>query len=401
MRVLALNAGSSSLKFALIDTRAGARLASGLVGEIGRPASASRFRYDGGEAEDAPGAASHGEAVERVLGRLGARGLDEGLGATGHRVVHGGAAFAAPALIDDAVLETIDALRELAPLHNGPAVDALRAARAALPDVPAVATFDTAFHAAMPEVAARYAIDPDLADRHGVRRYGFHGLAHRSMLEAYARHAGRAPEDVRVVTFQLGNGCSAAAVRGGRSIDTTMGLTPLEGLVMGTRSGDVDPALVGFLMRREDATVEEVETLLNHRSGLLGVSGRSRDMRELLEAEAAGDRRAALAVDLFCYRARKVLGSYLAALGGADAVVLGGGIGANAPDVRARICGGMEWCGLRVDPDANAALVAPGPVSPAGAQPEVFVAEVDEETAIARDAAACVAESRPADRPLG
>ena len=401
MRVLALNAGSSSLKFALIDVGAGARVASGLVDEIGRPSSVARFRREDGTTEDGPGAASHSEAVERVLARLGADGLDDGLGATGHRIVHGGERFAAPAVIDDAVLGTIDALRELAPLHNGPAVDALRAARAALPGVPAVATFDTAFHAAMPEVARHYAIDPDLADRHGIRRYGFHGLAHRSMLEAYAAHAGRAPEDVRVVTFQLGNGCSAAAVAGGRSVDTTMGLTPLEGLVMGTRSGDVDPALVGFLMRREGATIDEVETLLNRRSGLLGVSGRSRDMRELLAAEAEGDRRAGLAVDLFCYRARKVLGSYLAVLGGADAVVLGGGIGANAPAVRARICGGMEWCGVRVDKGANAALAAPGLVSPAGARPEVFVAEVDEETAIARDAAACVAAPELSDGRLG
>jgi acetate kinase len=397
MHVLALNAGSSSLKFALIDVGAGARMASGLVDEIGQASSASRFRREGGEAESGPGAATHGEAVERVLAWLAV----DGLAATGHRIVHGGAHFDAPAVIDDDVLETIEALRELAPLHNGPAVDALLAARGALPRVPAVATFDTAFHTAMPEVASHYAIDPELAERHSIRRYGFHGLAHRSMLEAYAAHAGRAPEDVRVITFQLGNGCSAAAVAGGRSVDTTMGLTPLEGLVMGTRSGDVDPALVGFLMRREDATVDEVETLLNRRSGLLGVSGRSRDMRELLAAEADGDRRAGLAVDLFCYRARKVLGSYLAVLGGADAVVLGGGIGANAPAVRARICAGMEWCGLRIDPDANEALAAPGVVSPPGGRPEVFVAAVDEETAIARDAAACVAEPQLSDRRLG
>jgi acetate kinase len=401
MRVLAVNAGSSSLKFALVDTGAAGgvaagRPASGLIAELGRSRSAGRFRLEGAEPDDVPGAGSHGEAMERVLRWLDGHGLRAGLEATGHRVVHGGRRFTAPALIDDAVLEAIDALRELAPLHNGVAVEALRAARAALPGVPAVATFDTAFHAALPEVAARYAIDPELADRHGARRYGFHGLAHRSMLEDYARHAGRPPEALRLVTFQLGNGCSAAAVRDGRSIDTTMGLTPLEGLVMGTRSGDVDPALIGFLARREGTTAEEVEQLLNHRSGLLGLSGRTADMRTLLEAEAAGDRRAALAVDLFCYRARKTLGAYLAALGGADAVVFGGGIGANAAAVRARICAGMEWSGLRMDAEANAALAAPASLSPAGARPEVYVAEVDEETAIAQDAAGCVAAGREA-----
>ncbi|HEX2501430.1 MAG TPA: acetate/propionate family kinase, partial [Methylomirabilota bacterium] len=304
----------------------------------------------------------HEAAVRRVLGWLAAGGASEHRGAlrvdaVGHRVVHGGARFTEAILIDADVLEAIEALEALAPLHNAPSLAGIRAARAALgSDVPMVAVFDTAFHAAMPEHAYRYAIPHELAVKHGIRRYGFHGLAYRSVLARYAELAGTPLEGTTLVALHLGNGCSAAAIKEGRSIDTSMGLTPLEGLVMETRSGDVDPALIGYLARVEGVPAPEVERWLNERAGLLGLSGQSRDMRDLL-AHEQGDPRARLAVDVFCHRARKYLGAYLAFLGGADAVVFSGGIGEHAPEVRTRICAGMEWCGLVLDAERNAAAV--------------------------------------------
>jgi acetate kinase len=395
MTILTINAGSSSLKFAVFELRdgePGERVAYGIVQEIARAGAAARIVRPGSVDRSISGpVADHDEAMRLVLDGLEESGVREGIVGVGHRIVHGGSRLTAPVVIDHAVLAVLEELRALAPLHNGPALDALRAARAGTgARVPHVATFDTAFHARMPERATRYAIDVGLADRHAIRRYGFHGLAHRSMLERYARHAGHDPAELRLITLQLGNGCSAAAVKDGHSVDTTMGLTPLEGLVMGTRSGDVDPALLGFLSRREGVSVDEVTRWLNHRAGLLGLSGRSSDMRDLLAAEASGDARARLAIEIFCYRVRKTIGAYLAALGGADAIVFGGGIGVNAPAVRARICDGMAWCGIRLDRERNAGLEVEGSISAADARPEVFVASIDEERAIARDALDCL-----------
>jgi len=257
--------------------------------------------------------------------------------------------------------------------------------------VPMVATFDTAFHRTLPERAFRYAIPLKLADKHHIRRYGFHGLAHRYMTERYAAITSTPVEQVKLVTLQLGNGCSATAVEGGRSVDTSMGFTPLEGLMMGTRSGDVDPSLAGFLARREGVGVEEAEGWLNTRSGLLGVSGRSSDMRALLEAEGRRDAGAALAVDMFCYRVRKYVGAYLATLGGADAVVFGGGIGENAPSVRARICAGMDWCGLTLDDDRNARTIgSEGRISTDDSKVHAYVILVDEAAVIAHDTVQCL-----------
>jgi acetate kinase len=254
-----------------------------------------------------------------------------------------------------------------------------------------VAVFDTAFHRSLPIVASRYAIPQELADKHHIQRYGFHGIAHRYLAERCAARMGRPLEDLKLITLQLGNGCSAAAVAAGRSVDTSMGLTPLEGLIMGTRSGDIDPSLPGFLARREGVAVEEVDRWLNHRSGLLGLSGRSQDMRELLHAEQEGDAGASLAIDMFCYRARKYVGAYLAVLGGADAVVFGGGIGENAPAVRARICSGMDWCGLSLDPGRNAGTIGrEGRISAEGAGLEAHVLPVDEASVIARETRHCL-----------
>jgi acetate kinase len=254
-----------------------------------------------------------------------------------------------------------------------------------------VAVFDTAFHYTLPESAFRYAIPLELADKHHIRRYGAHGIAHQYMAERYASLRGRPLTQTRLITLQLGNGCSAAAVAGGRSVDTSMGLTPLEGLVMGTRSGDVDPSLPGFLARHEGVAIEEVEDWLNKRSGLLGVSGYSQDMRELLKAESQGDARAALAIELFCYRVRKYLGMYLAVLGGTDAIIFGGGIGEHAAAVRARICDGMAWCGLLLDAERNAHAVGfDARISADSATIEAYVVVVNEAALIARDTVRCL-----------
>ena len=404
MRVLAINCGSSTLKFRLLELEASGagderRLTGGIVKRIGG-APVLELEQSGAEADESPiEAADHAEATAGVLAWLDRRGLlaAGGMDAVGHRVVHGGDRFREPTVIDDEVLAEIDALSSLAPLHNRPALAAMRAVGHELGrSVPSVATFDTAFHRTLPDRAGRYAIEPELADRHRIRRYGFHGLAHRFMTERYAALAGRPVEDVTLVTLQLGNGCSAAAIEGGRSVDTSMGFTPLEGLMMGTRSGDVDPSLVGFLAQREGVAVAEAESRLNRRSGLLGVSGRSGDMRDLLDAERAGDERAALAVEMYCYRVRKYVGAYLAALGGADAVVFGGGIGENAVAVRERVCAGMAWCGLVLDPLRNAAARGvEGAIHADGSSIEAHVVAVDEELMIARDTAAVVSGRPP------
>lgn len=394
MNVLAVNCGSSTLKFQLIEAERERWLAGGIVDGVGRGA-AMEFTSENRETfRETVAVADHGEATRRVLEwleRIGFKG-SHGIGAVGHRVVHGGERFVEPTLIDDQVVAALGALGELAPLHNAPSLSAIRAARAALsPDVPMVATFDTAFHRRMPDRAALYAISPGLAAKHGVRRYGFHGLAHRYMIERHAQSTSSPVEQTKLITLQLGNGCSATAVDGGRSVDTSMGFTPLEGLMMGTRSGDVDPSLAGHLARSEGVSVEEVEGWLNSRSGLLGVSGRSQDMRELLEAEARGDDRAALAVEMFCYRVRRYIGAYVAVLNGADAIVFGGGIGENAPAVRARICAGMEWCGLTLDQDRNArAMGSEMRISSDDSELHAYVIPVNEAAIIVRDTVRCL-----------
>ncbi len=392
MRVLAVNCGSSTLKFKLVDVGdGGGALVEGLVERIGSEGPTLTFSVRNSVSTVCTPAPDHEAAIQVVLDRLASAGFAEPE-AIGHRVVHGGEYFAGPAIIDRRVISVIEELSELAPLHNGPSLAAIRASRrAAGPSVPMVAVFDTAFHRTMPERASLYPIPRELAERHGIRRYGFHGTAHRCMVERYAALTATPVEDTRLVTLQLGNGCSATAVSGGRSVDTSMGFTPLEGLMMGTRSGSVDPALVGFLARREGVEVSEVEGWLNRRCGLLGVSGTSRDVRELLEAEERGDERAALALEMFCDRVRKHVGSYLAVLGGADAIIFGGGIGENAPRIRERVCAGMEWCGLVLDPERNESAVGlEARISAQGSKAHAYVIPVDEETRIAEDAARCL-----------
>jgi acetate kinase len=409
VNVLVLNCGSSSVKFQVIDVggagEGARRRARGQIERIGAEA-AVRFEAEGGVSHraGAPGI-DHAAGVEHVIEWLRSVSPDRRAGglrldAIGHRVVHGGERFARPAVIDDGALAAIEALEALAPLHNAPSLAGIRACRALLgAGVPMVAVFDTAFHLTLPERAWRYAIPGDLARRHGIRRFGFHGTSYRWVLSRYCALTGTPPERATLVALHLGAGCSAAAIQAGRSIDTSMGFTPLEGLVMGTRSGDLDPALVGYLARKEGVATEEVEGWLNHRSGLLGLSGRSSDIRDLLAHEQA-DPRARLAVDLFCYRARKYVGAYLAALGGADALVFTGGIGEHAPEVRRRICAELEWSGLVLDPVRNAAAVGrEAVISAEGVRLRALVIPTDEELVIARDTVECL--GRPAGPPPG
>jgi len=415
--VLAINSGSSSLKFKVIEfdesPKTAARFTAsnryeGSIEDIG-PAAKMVLRPAGKTVIQTTGPVStHAEAVRCMMQMLEESsrldGRDLRVDAVGHRVVHGGEQFREPVVIDDDVVAAIDRLAEWAPLHNPGSIAGIEGARAVLGlDIPMVAVFDTAFHRSIPPRAATYAIDLDLARKHGIHRYGFHGIAHASLAGICAAAVNHPLAQLRLITLQLGNGCSATAIDGGRSVDTSMGFTPLEGLVMGTRSGDLDPAVVGHLARREGLSVDEVERLLNEHSGLLGISGLSRDMRELLNAaEGKPDSRAALALDIFCYRVRKYIGAYLAVLGGADGVVFGGGIGERSAVIRARICEGMDWCGLRLDPLRNEAAreIAPGDaikISEEGVPLVCYVAGGDEELEIARATFECILNRRSSD----
>jgi acetate kinase len=334
-------------------------------------------------------------AVEHVAGWLVSDEADTGIGslaeieAVGHRVVHGGENFARSQRIDEGVLHALDELVELAPLHNPHNIAGIRAATRVLgPGVPQVAVFDTAFHQTLPEIAFLYGLPYQLYRRYKVRRYGFHGTSHRYVAHRFRQLTGRPREATRLITLHLGNGASACAIRGGESIDTSMGFTPLEGLVMGTRSGDLDPAILDFVASKEGLTLSQVESLLNKQSGLLGLSGLTPDMRELLkEIEEHDDRRARLAVEVFCYRVRKYIGAYLAVLDGADAIVFAGGIGENAVEIRKRICSGLQWMGIDFDAAANAALTSgrEGKFSTPASRAELWVIPTDEELLIARD----------------
>lgn len=353
MAILVFNSGSSSLKFKLYDVEAGGGLRPTVRGAIVHFGERAEWNWRVGEHEDRGRIElhNHHDAALWVLRRLRTDPAAD-IAAIGHRVVHGGDAFRHPTLLTAEVVARLEALNALAPLHNPLALVVIGACREAHGEaLPMVAVFDTAFHASLPESARRYALPPEWTQAHGICRYGFHGIAHRYMYERYLALSGKAA--ARVIAFQLGNGCSVSAIRDGASVETSMGYTPLEGLIMATRSGDVDP---GALVRLAAAGVDaaELEHKLNHASGLLALSGASGDMRALLELQEQGHAGARLAIDAFCHRARKYLGAYLAVLGGADAVLFGGGIGEHAPLIRARICAGMEWCGLRLDGGANA-----------------------------------------------
>ena len=386
MAILVFNSGSSSLKFRLYAVDAGGDLravAGGGVTDFGAQARWS-WQENDDEVSGRTDLRSHHAATQWVLRRL--QSGSPPIAAIGHRVVHGGDAFTEPTRITDEVVAGIDALRALAPLHNPLALDVIRGCREFFRDaVPMVAVFDTAFHATLPAAARCYALPQDWVRAYGIRRYGFHGLAHRSMIERLRLLSADSSPNPRVIALQLGHGCSVAAIRDGQSIDTSMGYTPLEGLVMATRCGDLDPgALIRLVGGGVSAT--ELEERLNHESGLLALSGASGDMRTLLALEAQGHAGAALAIEAFCLRARKYLGAYMALLGGADAVLFGGGIGEHAPSIRKRICAGMQWSGLQLDARANAAATGVERcLSTNGTKPAVYTIRVDEEILIARD----------------
>lgn len=394
-RVLVLNSGSSSLKYQLLDMRDGGRLAVGLVERIGEQTSRLRHtcRTTGETREQNGPIADHDAALKAVAGELSRDGVgldSPELAAIGHRVVHGGMFFTEPTVIDDSVLTEIERLIPVAPLHNPANLTGIRTARALRPDLPQVAVFDTAFHTTMPEYAARYAIDTKLADRYRVRRYGFHGTSHAYVSRATAGLLGRQPQEVNVIVLHLGNGASASAVRGGRCVDTSMGLTPLEGLVMGTRSGDLDPAVIFHLRRVGGMSMDEIDTLLNKRSGLFGLCG-DNDMREIQRRIEEGDAGARLAFDIYVHRLKKYIGAYYAVLGTVDAVVFTAGVGENAAPVRAAAIEGLAGLGLGVDPELNAARGDGARlISPPDARVAVAVVPTDEELEIAEQTYALV-----------
>jgi acetate kinase len=371
-RVLVVNSGSSSLKYQVVEPDSGAAVASGVVERIGEPSSP---------------VADHDAALRVAFDQLAGDGIDvksAGLVAVGHRVVHGGNEFYRPTLLDDAVIGKLKELSELAPLHNPPAVQGIEVARKLLPDIPHVAVFDTAFFHRLPPAAATYAIDHGLAREWQIRRYGFHGTSHRYVSEQAAAFLGRPLDVVNQIVLHLGNGASASAIAGGRPVDTSMGLTPLEGLVMGTRSGDIDPSVISYLWRTANMGVDEIESMLNHRSGVLGLSG-ERDFRRLHAMIESGDASAQLAYDVFIHRLRKYIGAYLAVLGHTDVVSFTAGIGENDAAVRRDALAGLAELGIVVDEDRNAGGQGARRISADDSPVAVLVIPTNEELAIARD----------------
>lgn len=394
MKILVINAGSSSLKYQLIDTAENKVLAKGLCERIGINDSKLTYKpacKDGFElVKDMK---DHTDAIKLVLDALVDK--DHGvisdmseIDAVGHRVVHGGEKFAKSVLLTDEVLETIESLNDLAPLHNPANLMGIRACRAIMPNTPMVGVFDTAFHQTMPPEAYIYALPYEAYTEHMVRRYGFHGTSHNYVTLRAIEMLGKPAEETKIITCHLGNGSSVAAIKGGKCIDTSMGLTPLEGLPMGTRTGDIDPAIVVYLMKRLGLDREGIDTYMNKKSGMLGISGVSSDFRDLGAAAADGSKRAALALDVFAYRVKKYIGAYAAALDGVDAIVFTAGVGENDRGMRARILEGLDYLGVDVDFEYNSSCPRGEEVviSKPESRVKVFVIPTDEELMIARDA---------------
>ena len=371
--VLVLNAGSSSLKYQLIEPDSSKSLADGVVEQIGESSSP---------------VADHAAALQVAFEKLSEDGIDLkacGLAAVGHRVVHGGATFYRPTLVDDAVIAELKQLSMLAPLHNPPAVEGIEVARKMLPDVPHIAVFDTAFFHNLPAAAATYAIDRELAEKWRIRRYGFHGTSHRYVSEQAAAFLGQPWENLNQIVLHLGNGASASAIAGGRPVDTSMGLTPLEGLVMGTRSGDIDPSVVSYLHREAKMSVDDIESMLNQQSGMLGLAG-ERDFRRLREMIESGDSAAQLAYDVFIHRLRKYIGAYLAILGRTDALTFTAGVGEKAAAVRVDALSGLAGLGFEIDEQRNSRPAKDARRISTDTSPiAVLVIPTNEELAIARD----------------
>ncbi len=391
MNTLVLNCGSSSVKYQLIEAVSRKWLARGSVERIGMSgATLKNLRHDGDEITIAGEIVDHIVAIEYILAVLLSRnhGVIEDkseIHAIGHRVVHGGETFTGSVLITDEVIKGIRANFEIAPLHNPHNLRGINACQINLPGVPQVAVFDTAFHQKMPRRAFLYGIPYSLYTQYRIRRYGFHGTSHRYVAERAAELLGRPLKELKLITCHLGNGCSMAALDGGVSIDTTMGFTPLEGLLMGTRSGDIDPSVILYIMGKEGLTLAEANTLLNKHSGLQGISGISSDMREIIQEMMNGDKKAKYAFDVFCYRVKKYIGAYVAALGGVDAVVFTGGIGENSAEVRKACCENMNYFGIAIDDAANESADKEKLITRPDSRTKVLVIPTNEELLIALD----------------
>jgi acetate kinase len=386
--VLVINAGSSSLKYSVVDATTGEAFATGLVERIGESEGRHVHRASTGETETTGEIPTHEEALRQAIDAFESQGpslAKLGIAAVGHRVVHGGSRFSASALIDDALIDEVTDLVPLAPLHNPANLEGIRVARQLFPDLPQVAVFDTAFHQTLPPHAYTYAVPSVWQEEHGIRRYGFHGTSHAFVSREAARLLGRDPAEVNVIVLHLGNGCSASAVRGGRSVETSMGLTPLEGLVMGTRSGDIDPAVPAYLTRELGMSIEEIDHALNSSSGLKGLAG-ANDFREVSRLRAGGDERADLAFDVYCHRIRKYVGAYYAVLGTVDAIVFTAGVGEHSAEVRAASLTGLERLGVTIDNNRNTASAGGARrISPDDSEVAVLVVPTNEEWQIARE----------------
>lgn len=390
MKILVINCGSSSLKYQVIDSDTEHVLAKGLCERIGidgrltyQPTGQDKIKYD------APMPA-HRQAVELVLKQLTdpetgiLKTVDE-IQAVGHRMVHGGEKFACSTLLTDEVLKTVESCNDLAPLHNPPTLVGVAACKELMPTTPMVGVFDTAFHQTMAPEAYIYGLPYEYYEKYGMRRYGFHGTSHKFVSQRTAELLGKKPEDVKVIVCHLGNGSSISAVDGGKCVETSMGLTPLEGLIMGTRSGDIDPTCIEFIAHKENITLEEAMTIINKKSGVLGISGVSSDFRDLEEAANEGNERAKLALDAFCHHVKKYIGSYIAVMNGIDAIVFTAGIGENSPEVREQIMEGFGFIGATIDPVANKVRGKETLISTPDSKVKVFCVPTNEELAICRD----------------
>jgi acetate kinase len=408
MNVLVLNCGSSSLKFQIIETdldliekNADKQKAKGLIERIGSQSLVTLQAAGKPATKQAAPLRDHRTALDFVTRWIishdaqipGISSLTD-IHAVGHRVVHGAEKFTKSVIISDEVVKGIEDCIDLAPLHNPANLKGIHAARELLgAGVPQVAVFDTSFHSTMPEISYLYAIPYQLYRRHKIRRYGFHGTSHRYVAYRYRELTQKKPEDTTVITLHLGNGCSACAIKNGKSFDTSMGLTPLEGLVMGTRGGDIDPSVIEFLAHKEAMSMSDIDVVLNKQSGLLGLSGLTNDMRDLLDEEREhNDRRASLAISIFAHRAKKYIGAYLAEMNGAEAIIFTGGIGENSPTIRQRVLAGLEWLGIEIDENANVQMTSgkEGEISKPGSRVKAYVIPTNEELLIARDTIRCV-----------
>ena len=391
MKILVINAGSSSLKYQLIDMTDEHVMAKGLIERIGM--EGSNLKHSGGDKEpvrlEQP-IPDHKAGINMILDALvhPEYGVIKEMGdidAVGHRVVHGGERFTDSMLITSDVLARIKACCDIAPLHNPRNLNGIEACMEIMSGTPQVAVFDTAFHQTMPKVAYLYGLPYELYVKYGLRRYGFHGTSHKYVAQRAAELMGERMSDLRIITCHLGNGASITAIKYGKSVDTSMGYTPLEGLIMGTRSGEIDPAIIPFLMEKEGMDAQQIYDYLNRQSGILGISGLSSDFRDLEEAANNGDERAQLAIDVFAYKVKKYIGSYVAAMGGLDAIVFTAGLGENSPFMRDKICNGLEYLGTRIDQLANKTRGKEREISVKRARVKIFVIPTNEELVIARD----------------